>query len=167
MNNSHFWRNFIDLMIKTEYQRFKVNHAYPDYKIENLESVPNKIKNKLNEIVFSQLVSFLTNLNDFEIDKRVILKITDEFINKYNFLSDSNKESIYYVISTENEVIEKLRKEYDPSLESEIIEIKDEKNTKEKKEENKEEIKNDDWTNLEHDEIKTDNQKETENKNDN
>ena len=30
-----------------------------------------------------------------------------------------------------------------------------------------EEIKNDDWTNLEHDEIKTDNQKETENKNDN
>ena len=167
LNNSHFWRNFIDLMIKTEYQRFKVNHAYPDYKIENLESVPNKIKNKLNEIVFSQLVSFLTNLNDFEIDKRVILKITDEFINKYNFLSDSNKESIYYVISTENEVIEKLRKEYDPSLESEIIEIKDEKNTKEKKEENKEEIKNDDWTNLEHDEIKTDNQKETENKNDN
>ena len=167
LNNSHFWRNFIDLMIKTEYQRFKVNHAYPDYKIENLESVPNKIKNKLNEIVFSQLVSFLTNLNDFEMDKRVILKITDEFINKYNFLSDSNKESIYYVISTENEVIEKLRKEYDPSLESEIIEIKDEKNTKEKKEENKEEIKNDDWTNLEHDEIKTDNQKETENKNDN
>ena len=78
-----------------------------------------------------------------------------------------HKESIYYVISTENEVIEKLRKEYDPSLESEIIEIKDEKNTKEKKEENKEEIKNDDWTNLEHDEIKTDNQKETENKNDN
>ena len=101
----------------------------------------------MDEIVFSQLLSFITNLNDFEIDKRVILKIADEFIQKYKYLSESNIESVYQIISKEKDDLEKLRKEYDASLESEIIEIKDEKSVvkkdvkEEKKEEQKEEKK--------------------------
>ena len=127
LNNSHFWRGFIDSMLKLEFDRFKVNHAYPDYDIEKGENIPDRIKRKLDEIVFSQLLSFITNLNDFEIDKRVILKIADEFIQKYKYLSESNIESVYQIISKEKDDLEKLRKEYDASLESEIIEIKDEK----------------------------------------
>ena len=151
LNNSHFWRGFIDSMLKLEFDRFKVNHAYPDYDIEKGENIPDRIKRKLDEIVFSQLLSFITNLNDFEIDKRVILKIADEFIQKYKYLSESNIESVYQIISKEKDDLEKLRKEYDASLESEIIEIKDEKSVvkkdvkeekkEEQKEENKEEVK--------------------------
>ena len=147
LNNSHFWRGFIDSMLKLEFDRFKVNHAYPDYDIEKGENIPDRIKRKLDEIVFSQLLSFITNLNDFEIDKRVILKIADEFIQKYKYLSESNIESVYQIISKEKDDLEKLRKEYDASLESEIIEIKDEKSIvkkdvkEEKKEEQKEEKK--------------------------
>ncbi len=147
LNNSHFWRGFIDSMLKLEFDRFKVNHAYPDYDIEKGENIPDRIKRKLDEIVFSQLLSFITNLNDFEIDKRVILKIVDEFIQKYKYLSESNIESVYQIISKEKDDLEKLRKEYDASLESEIIEIKDEKSVvkkdvkEEKKEEQKEEKK--------------------------
>ena len=147
-------------MIKMEYQRFKVNHGYPDYNIENINEIPPKIKNKLNEIAFSQLLSFITNLNDFEIDKRVTLKIVDEFIHKYNFLSESNIKDIYAIISKDKDVIEKLRKEYDPSLESEIIEFKGEKKINEEKE--KDEIKTNEEK--EKDEIKTN--EENENKND-
>ena len=134
-------------MLKLEFDRFKVNHAYPDYDIEKGENIPDRIKRKLDEIVFSQLLSFITNLNDFEIDKRVILKIVDEFIQKYKYLSESNIESVYQIISKEKDDLEKLRKEYDASLESEIIEIKDEKSVvkkdvkEEKKEEQKEEKK--------------------------
>ena len=147
LNNSHFWRGFIDSMLKLEFDRFKVNHAYPDYDIEKGENIPDRIKRKLDEIVFSQLLSFITNLNDFEIDKRVILKIADEFIQKYKYLSESNIESVYQIISQEKDDLEKLRKEYDASLESEIIEIKDEKSVvkkdvkEEKREEQKEEKK--------------------------
>ena len=147
LNNSHFWRGFIDSMLKLEFDRFKVNHAYPDYDIEKGENIPDRIKRKLDEIVFSQLLSFITNLNDFEIDKRVILKIADEFIQKYKYLSESNIESVYQIISQEKDDLEKLRKEYDASLESEIIEIKDEKSVvkkdvkEEKKEKQKEEKK--------------------------
>ena len=138
-------------MLKLEFDRFKVNHAYPDYDIERGENIPDRIKRKLDEIVFSQLLSFITNLNDFEIDKRVILKIADEFIQKYKYLSESNIEGIYQIISKDKDDLDKLRKEYDASLESEIIEIKDEKSEskkevkeekkEEQKEENKEEVK--------------------------
>ena len=147
LNNSHFWRSFIDYMIKLEFNRFKANHSYPDYDIEKSENIPDRIKSKIDEIVFSQLLSFITNLNDFELDKRVIVKIADEFIKKYNYLSENNIESIYQIISKEKDDIEKLRKEYDTSIESEIIEIKDNENI-EKKDENvlkdEEEIKEED-----------------------
>ena len=141
LNNSHFWRRFIDEMLTSEFQRFDKNHNYPKFDVEKDEKIPPKIKQKLNEIVFSQLLSFITNLIDFDMDKRVILKIADEFIQKYNYLSESNIESIYQIICKENEDIEKLRKEYDSSLESEIIEFKDENEVEKKEEVKKEEQK--------------------------
>ena len=142
LNNSHYWREFIDCMIKLEFDRFKKHHSYPDYDIEKCENIPNKVKNKFDEIVFSQLLSFLTTLNDFEMDKRVILKIADEFVQKYSYLSESNIQGIYQTISKDKEEIEKLRKEYNVSLESEKIEIKGiEKLKQEKKEEPKEDKK--------------------------
>ena len=151
LNNSHFWRNFIDSMIIGEFERFKNNHSLPDYNIEKKDEIPPKIIEKLDEIVFSQLISFITNLVDFEMDKKLILRIADEFIKKYDYLIDSNKDSIYQIIAKSKDDIEKLRKEYDPSQESEIIEIKDEtkvenkikeeKKKEEIKEEKKEEIK--------------------------
>ena len=141
LNNSHFWRRFIDEMLTSEFQRFDKNHNYPKFDVEKGEKIPPKIKQKLNEIVFSQLLSFITNLIDFDMDKRVILKIADEFIQKYNYLSESNIESIYQIICKENEDIEKLRKEYDSSLESEIIEFKDENEIEKKEDVKKEEVK--------------------------
>ena len=170
LNNSHFWRGFIDSMLKLEFDRFKVNHAYPDYDIEKGENIPDRIKRKLDEIVFSQLLSFITNLNDFEIDKRVILKIADEFIQKYKYLSESNIESVYQIISKEKDDLEKLRKEYDASLESEIIEIKDEKSVvkkdvkEEKKEEQKEEKKEEEKKEEKKEEEKKEEKKEEEKK---
>lgn len=104
MNNSRFWRKFIDEVIKSEYDRFKVNHSCPDYDIEKCDTVPPKIKGKLDEIVFSQLLSFITNLCDFEMDKRLLVKIADEFVEKYKYLSETNKESIYQIISKEKEI---------------------------------------------------------------
>ena len=97
---------------------------------ENI-NITKKIKDKLNEVVFSQLLTFITNMLDFEVDKRIVLKITDEFIEKFNYLSDKNKESIFGIISPDKEEIEKLRKEYNPSLEPELIEVQDDDDVKE------------------------------------
>ena len=163
LNNSHFWRRFIDDMLTSEFQRFDKNHNYPKFDIEKGEKIPPKIKQKLNEIVFSQLLSFITNLVDFDMDRRVILKIAEEFIQKYNYLSESNIESIHQIILKENEDIEKLRKEYDSSLESEIIEFKDE-NEEEKKDEDKKEEQKEEQKEEKKEEDKKDEDKKEEDK---
>ena len=125
LSNSKFWREFIDAMIKQEFIRFQ--KVFPDnnFDVEENINITQKIKDKLNEIVFSQLITFVTNMIDFEIDKRIIVKIIDEFIEKFEYLSDNYKQSIFELISSDKEEIEKLRKEYNPSLEPELIEIQD------------------------------------------
>ena len=142
LTNPKFWRGFIDTMIKQEFIRFQKIFPENNFDVEENINITKKIKDKLNEIVFSQLLTFITNMLDFEIDKRIVIKITDEFIEKFNYLSDKNKESVFGMISSDKEEIEKLRKEYNPSLEPELIEVKDDddimEETKEKASINKE-----------------------------
>ena len=72
---------------------------------------------------------------DFGIDKRIILTITDEFVEKYNYLSPDNLENLFSMISHDKEEIEKLRKEYTHSLElkTEIINSSNDKNSMDNK----------------------------------
>jgi len=125
LNNPKFWREFIDAMIKHEFIRFQNNYHVNNFNIEENINITKKVQDKLNEIAFSQLLTFITNMMDFEIDKRIIIKIIDEFIEKFNYLSDKYKQSLFELISHDKEEIEKLRKEYNPSLETELIEIQD------------------------------------------
>ena len=140
LKSSSFWRNFIDDMIKKEFIRFE--KYLPDYNfsVANNININKNIKKKLNEVVFSQILTYVSNMKDFDVDRRVILKITDEFIKKYNYLSKENINSIYDIISEGNKDIEKLRKEYDPSLEKELINEQN-NNIEDKEKENNEDIK--------------------------
>jgi hypothetical protein len=137
LNNPKFWRGFIDAMMKQEFIRFQKVYPENNFNVEENINITKKIKDKLNEVVFAQLLTFITNMQDFEIDKRIMVKIIDEFIEKFNYLSDKNKQSIFEIISPDIQEIEKLRKEYNPSLEPELIEIQDDDDFME---ESKEEI---------------------------
>ena len=125
LNNPKFWRGFIDTIMKQEFIRFQKVYPENNFNVEENINITKNIKDKLNEVVFSQLITFITNMQDFEIDKRIMVKLIDEFIEKFNYLSEKNKQSIFEVISPDIEEIEKLRKEYDPSLEPELIDIQD------------------------------------------
>ena len=144
--NSQFWRIFIENMIKAEFIRFQTSFPDSNFNVEKNINITDKIKDKLNEVVFSQLLTYASNMKDFNIDKRVILKIIDEFVEKYNYLSKNNLDNLYAMVTQGEEVdIEKIRKEYDPSLEGELIDegkkIDEEKQNINNNEENNE-IKN-------------------------
>ena len=160
LRNSRFWRDFIQDMIKKEFKRFESVFPDANIKIDKNIGITKKIKEKLNEVVFSQLLTYASNMKDFEIDKKIIIKIMDEFIQKYNYLSKNNKDNIYMVITQGEEDIEKLRKEYDPSLEDELIEYK-------KNDEKKVEKYNDKEKNDKDSRIEENNQKENDIKYDN
>ena len=152
LTNPQFWRGFIDYNLKNEFQRFEKTFYDTNFNVELNINLTDKVKDKLNEVVFSQLLPFISNMIDFGIDKRIVLKVVDEFKEKYNYLSPSNLETLYQLISKNMEEIEILRKEYNPSLESKLISTKkedikedlkenniNEENSKETTEEKKEE----------------------------
>ncbi len=163
LQNSHFWRKFIEDMIEKEFKRLE--HILPDvnFSVENNINITPKIKEKLNEAVFSQLITYGSNMRDFDLDKRVILKILEEFFVKYNYLTEANIKNIYTVLSEEPDEIERLRKEYNTSLESELINENDSNEEEKEKEKEKTEDKNKESDNKENEE-KTTEKKENEEK---
>ena len=84
-------------------------------------------------------------MKSFEIDKRIIVKIIDEFIEKYNYISESNLKLIYGVIiqgkeGEPNDDLEKLRKEYDVSLEKDNNDLKKSENNKDNEDDKENDI---------------------------
>jgi hypothetical protein len=148
MKSASFWRSFIDDVIKSEFIRFEKIYPDSNFSIEKNINVSKKIKEKLNEVVFSQLLTYVNNMKDFCLDKRVIIKITDEFIDKYNYLSKSNINTIYDLVTEGKEDIEQLKKEYSPNLEEELNNETNNEET-EKSKENENNIINEDKENKE------------------
>ncbi len=68
-----------------------------------------------------------------------VLKIADKFVKKYDYLSNSNLNNLFEIISKDKEEIEKLRKEYNQNLKEDLFENNKNKEKEENiKEDNKE-----------------------------
>ena len=110
---SDFWFNFIDKMISQELDKFLAIHTeITKYEVlNNSEEMSEKMKFKLSELLFSQMLPYVNNMTEFKLPLKTIVEIAETFCQKYNYLSDEHKESIYGIISNNREEIEKLRKE--------------------------------------------------------
>ena len=162
LTSPNFWRGFIEYMMKLEFIRIKKLYTFTNFDLEKNTKITPKMKTKLNDIVFTQLLPCISNMIDFQIDKRIILKIADEYTQKYNYLSDKNLDNLISLISKDKEEIEKLRKEYSPSLEQINITHNTNKEIKDNKEENKKDDKEENRENKDNGEQKE--QESTENK---
>ena len=140
LKTAKFWRNFINYMLDNDLKRF--------------DKINEKDNFKLGEVVFSNLLTFASNMKSFEIDKRIIIKILDELFDKYNYVSEQNKQIIYQMIiqTDEDDVniyeeLTRLRKEYNESLE----------NNKDENKNNKDKINNNEIKEVKKDDKKVDN----------
>ena len=147
LTSQEFWKEFIDYMIKLEFDRLENDLNLPSISSNKKINLTNEIKSKFNEVVFSQLLAYITNMIYFIPDKKIVLKISDEFIKKYDYLSNENLNTLFNIISQDKEEIEKLRNEYNQNNdnikdktslneEDKINEENLEKKENEKKEEN-------------------------------
>ena len=126
LKGSKFWRDFIGSMIEIEIK--KINK----FKTQNL-----------NDILFSQLLPYINNMIGFGLDNRIIIKIVDEFLEKYKYLNKESYDSLFTIISQDKKKIEQYRKEYkeNPNLENELYNYEDKnKNENLVKKEKEEEI---------------------------
>ena len=138
LTTPEFWRGSINCMIQSEFERLENDLDISLSLGKN--AMTEEIKSKFNDVVFSQLLAYITNMVYFISDKKIVLKISDEFIKKYDYLSNTNLEALFAIISKDKEEIENLRNEYNKnnkSTEKETIIEKDKisKENDEKKEE--------------------------------
>ena len=112
--SSDFWFNFIDKMISKELDKFLASHPETTKNeiLNNSGEVSEKLKLKISELLFSQMLPYVNNMTEFKLPLKTIVEIAETFYQKYNYLSDEHKESIYGMISDNRDEITKLRKEY-------------------------------------------------------
>ena len=133
LTSQEFWREFIDCMIRLEFSRLENDLNLPYFSADKKMNITKEIKSKFNDVVFSQLLAYITNMIYFIPDKKIVLKISDECVQKYNYLSNSNLDTLFGIISQDKEEIEKLRNEY-----NQIKTIKGNESLKEEDKNNKE-----------------------------
>ena len=133
LTSQEFWREFIDCMIRLEFSRLENDLNLPYFSADKKMNITKEIKSKFNDVVFSQLLAYITNMIYFIPDKKIVLKISDEFVQKYNYLSNSNLDTLFGIISQDKEEIEKLRNES-----NQIKTIKGNESLKEEDKNNKE-----------------------------
>jgi hypothetical protein len=106
-----FWRNYIDLLIMKEFIKYQNMNKEKNINVFMKNNISDNIGNKIGEILFSQLVPHINNMNELNIDKKLIARVCEEFINKYDYLNQSNIDILYSLISQDPEEINKLREE--------------------------------------------------------
>ena len=110
---SDFWFDLIDKIISQEIDKFITYHPEitKNIIINNSVKMSDKIKFKLSELLFSQMLPYAKNMTEFKLPLKTIVEIIENFCQKYNYLNGKHKESIYGIISDNRDEIENLRKE--------------------------------------------------------
>ena len=121
IRSAKFWRDFLELYINLEFNKFEEMYNL-DVKLKDNPELSKKMKSKVTEVMFSCLVPYTNNMVELNVDKRIILKLLDEILEKYKYMDDGSKLSLMKFISNNPDEIEKMRKEIEdnPNIENEI-----------------------------------------------
>ena len=59
-----------------------------DVKLKDNPELKQKMKTKVTEVLFSCLVPYVNNMMELNLDKRIILILIDEILDKYKYMDD-------------------------------------------------------------------------------
>ena len=111
LQSPRFWGDFILRQILSEFNKVEERNKGNDRMIISLKKyIPENMKPRISEVIFSQLLPYVGNMTEVEIDKKVIITIVDAILEKYPFVPESNKVEIYKMICNPEEV-PKLKEE--------------------------------------------------------
>ena len=113
ISSMQFWKDFILIMILKEFKKLEEMNPESKLVIAKNINVTENIKPKIGEILFSQLLPYVGNMNEFGIKKKYIIKIINDINKRFNFINKANFESILNIVCSTNEEIEQVQKEID------------------------------------------------------
>ena len=116
IQKEEFWRNYIDLIIVKELMKLQQRLEDKNINIFMKNNIPTKISNKTEELLFAQLVPCINNMVQFNVDKKITVKVIEEFIHKYDYLGKKNIDTIYNFLSNDKDEIKKLKENYKKNI---------------------------------------------------
>lgn len=99
--DDNFWINFIENMINIQFKIYEKNNNLIGINLSTGEGVNfnSNNNNKLSDLMFTQLLPFVNNMIDFNMDKNKIINVVKYFNDKYKYLSQKDYEAIISMIS--------------------------------------------------------------------
>ena len=105
LQSPRFWGDFILRQILSEFNKVEERNKGIERMIISLRKcVPENMKPRIGEVLFSQLLPYVGNMNEVEVDKKVTIKIVDTILEKFPFIEETNKVEIYKMICAAEEV---------------------------------------------------------------
>ena len=126
LNSLNFWENLIACMIQKEIKNNESNRKKYNFN-------ENYTKNAINNIVFSQLLTFSQNMAEFGFEKKIIESLCQKFIDKY----ETKKEYAETIINNINKKKTIISKEENNEVNEELEKFPQNKKLPEKENENK------------------------------
>ena len=111
LSSMKFWKDFILIMILTEFRKLEEMNTDSKINIAKNKNIPDKVKPKIGEVLFSQILPYVGNMSEFNVEKKYIIKIIDDINEKYNYMGDSNIEAIYDLVCSSKEELQKVKEE--------------------------------------------------------
>ena len=113
IKSPQFWRAFTGISLEKEFEKAHILK-----------------KHNLNDVLLTQILPYINNMKELGIDYRIIVKIVDEFLEKYHYLNEESYNTVFALINKNPNQIEKYRKELqdNPNLEKELYNNNDENN---------------------------------------
>ena len=110
LKSKEYWNDFILTMILREFKKLE-SDSKNQFNVLKNKNITDKIKVKLGEILFSQLLPYIGNMNEFRIDKKYIIKVINNISSTFNYMEKSNIESIENLVFEKKEELEKVKEE--------------------------------------------------------
>ena len=111
LSSENYWTEFCLFNLLKEFKKLENIHSDIGLNIEKNQNINENIKKKISEVMFSQLLPFVNNMQEFGVNNNIIIKIIDNILKKYNYLNKESTETIFSVIVPDSTVIEKIRAE--------------------------------------------------------
>ena len=73
------------------------------------KNISESVKPKIGEVLFSQLLPYVGNMNEFNVDKKFIIKILDDINDRYPYMGQTNMEAIYDLVCSSKEELKEIK----------------------------------------------------------
>ena len=99
-----FWGDFILTMILNEFKKIEERNKNEKMNISLRKNIPESLKSRLGEVLFSQLLPYVGNMKELQVDNKIIFTMIETIINKYPFIDEASKGDIYKMVCSQEEL---------------------------------------------------------------